>query len=169
MPTENDAQSDTQTAAQDRLDQALREILDRQAITALIYAYCERFDRNDPEGVAALFTPDAVIDYNPDTPNISGADLARTIAIGLRDTFAASSHHVSNVMIDFEGPDTARSLCYIDAWHRYHSGAPDGFLWGRYVNRYLRTADGWRISSLLLQAAGTIDFHRARMHGIGRA
>lgn len=148
---------------------AVRELVDRQAITELIYAYCERFDRNDPEGVAELFTPDALIDYNPDTPNIAGADLASTIAIGLRDLFAATSHHVSNVMITLESNDTARSLCYVEAWHRYRSGAPDGFLWGRYLHRFRRTQAGWRITSLLLQGAGTIDFHRERMHGIGRA
>ncbi|MFN2329168.1 MAG: nuclear transport factor 2 family protein [Chromatocurvus sp.] len=146
----------------------LREFVDRQAITDLIHAYCERFDRNDPEGVAELFTPDAIIDYNPDTPNIVGAEMAQTIAVGLRDLFAASSHHVSNIMITLEGENEARSLCYIDAWHRYRDGSPDGFLWGRYVNRHQRTAAGWRITSLLLQGAGTIDFHRERMHGIGR-
>ena len=150
------------------MEAAVRELVDRQAITGLIHSYCECFDRNDPEGVAALFTPDAVVDYNPDTPDITGAELAGTIAIGLRDTFAATSHHVSNVTIEFEGSDTARSLCYVDAWHRYRNGAPDGYLWGRYLNRYRRTGAGWRITSLLLQAAGTIDFHRERMHGIGR-
>lgn len=150
-------------------ESTVRELLDRQAITELIYRYCECFDRNDPGGVAALFTPDAVIDYNPDTPNIIGSDVADTIAVGLRDIFAATSHHVSNVLITFEDPDTAQSLCYVDAWHRYHGDAPDGFLWGRYLHRYRRTDAGWRITSLLLQAAGTIDFHRARMHGIGRA
>lgn len=148
---------------------AVRELVDRQAITELIHTYCECFDRNDPDGVAELFTPDAIIDYNPDTPNITGAELASTIAIGLRDTFAATSHHISNVMITFEGSAAARSLCYVDAWHRYHNGSPDAFLWGRYLHRYRRTGEGWRISALLLQAAGTIDFHRERMHGIGRA
>lgn len=150
------------------MEATVRELVDRQAITGLIHGYCERFDRNDPEGVAELFTPDAIVDYNPDTPNITGAELAGTIAIGLRDTFVATSHHVSNVTIEFEGSDTARSLCYVDAWHRYRNGAPDGYLWGRYLNRYRRTGAGWRITSLLLQAAGTIDFHRERMHGIGR-
>jgi len=150
------------------VEAAVRELGDRQAITELIYSYCECFDRNDPDGVAELFMPDAIIDYNPDTPNITGAELASTIAIGLRDTFAATSHHVSNVMITFESSDTARSLCYVDAWHRYRNRAPDGFLWGRYLHRYRRTEAGWRITSLLLQAAGTIDFHRERMHGIGR-
>ena len=150
------------------LKDAVHELVDRQAITDLIHTYCECFDRNDPDGIAELFTADAIIDYNPDTANISGAELAGTISIGLRDTFAATSHHISNVMITFENSDTASSMCYVDAWHRYRDGAPDGFLWGRYLHRYRRTEAGWRISSLLLQAAGTIDFHRERMHGIGR-
>ena len=146
----------------------LRELVDRHEITELIHAYCERFDRNDPEGVAALFTPDAVVDYNPDTPSVTGAELATSMAVGLDTIFAATSHHVSNVSITFEDADTARSLCYLDAWHRYHDGSPDGFLWARYLHRFARTADGWRITELVLQAAGTIDFHRERMHGIGR-
>ena len=150
------------------IEAAVGELVDRQAITELIYSYCECFDRNDPDGVAELFMPDAIIDYNPDTPNITGAELASSIAIGLRDTFAATSHHVSNVMITFESSDTARSLCYVDAWHRYRNCDPDGFLWGRYLHCYTRTEAGWRITSLLLPAAGTIDFHRERMHGIGR-
>lgn len=151
------------------IERAVIELCDRQAITELIYRYCECFDRNDPAGVAALFTPDAVVDYNPDTPNIAGRDIEATIAIGLRDTFAATSHHVSNVMITFDGPDRAHSLCYVDAWHRYHADVPDGYLWGRYRHEFRRTQDGWRITALLLQAAGTIGFHRERMHGIGRA
>lgn len=151
------------------LERTVRELADRQEITDVIHAYCERFDRNDPDGVAALFTPDAVIDYNPDTPTMTGTELAASIAVGLRDIFAATSHHISNVQITFEDTDTARSLCYLDAWHRYHDGSPDGFLWGRYLHRFTRTNGRWRITDLHLQAAGTCHFHRERMHGIGRA
>lgn len=151
------------------LETTVRALVDRQEITELIHAYCERFDRNDPAGVAALFTPEATIDYNPDTPTITGTELGSIIATGLADTFAATSHHVSNITITLENDDSARSLCYLDAWHRYHGDAPDGYLWGRYLHRYRRTEDGWRFTALVLQAAGTIDFHRERMHGIGRA
>ena len=151
------------------LERTVRELADRQEITELIHAYCERFDRNDPGGVATLFTPDARIDYNPDTPTLRGDELERSILGGAQDVFAATSHHVSNISITFEDADSARSLCYLDAWHRYRDGSPDGFLWGRYLHRFVRTEPGWRITELVLQAAGTIDFHRERMHGIGRA
>jgi ketosteroid isomerase-like protein len=150
------------------LSGTIRELVDRHEIIEVIHAYCERFDRNDPSGVAELFTPDASIDYNPDSPSFRGDELEAAVAEGLTTIFAATSHHVSNISIAFDDPDTARSLSYLDAWHRYHDGSPDGFLWGRYLHRFRRTNAGWRITELVLQGAGTIDFHRERMHGIGR-
>jgi uncharacterized protein (TIGR02246 family) len=150
-------------------DDAIRALLDRQAITDLIHAYCDRFDRNDPVGVASLFTEDAKLDYGPEFAPILGRDaIAPTIAVGLEQRFAATSHHVSNVQITFEEPDEARSVTYLHAWHRYIDGSPDGFLWGRYLHRFRREGGSWLISELVLQAAGTVDFHRAAMHPIGR-
>jgi len=151
------------------LENAVAELLDRQAITDLIHAYCAHFDRNEPAEVAALFTAGATVDYGPESETIVGAHaIARTIAVGLARTFAATSHHVSNIQITLEGADRARSVTYLYAWHRYVDGSPDGELWGRYHHRFERTAEGWRISELLLTAAGSVDFHRATMHPIGR-
>ena len=148
---------------------AVSELLDRQAITDLIHAYCYHFDRNEPEAVAALFTADATIDYGPEAATIVGAAaIAPTISVGLERIFAATSHHVSNIQITFDADDRARSVTYLYAWHRYVDGSPDGELWGCYRHRFERTADGWRIAELLLQAAGAVDFHRATMHPIGR-
>jgi len=157
------------TEMDEGLARRVQRLEDRDAIAALIHAYCDRFDRNDPEGVGALFMPDARIDYNPESPVIRGSDLAATIAVGLRETFAATSHHVSNLEVTFESDDVARTTCYLDAWHRYHDRSPDGFLWGRYEHRLVRTPDGWRISELVLRGHGTIDFHRPRMHPIDRS
>jgi ketosteroid isomerase-like protein len=148
---------------------AVRELADRQAIADLIHAYCDHFDRNEPEAVAALFTADATIDYGPEAATIVGQHaIAPTIAVGLEKTFAATSHHVSNVQITFEEPDAARAVTYLYAWHRYADGSPDGELWGRYRHRFERTDAGWRIAELVLEAAGMVDFHRATMHPIGR-
>lgn len=151
------------------LTTAVRELADRQAIADLIHAYCDHFDRNEPEAVAALFTVDATIDYGPEAATIVGRDaIAPTVAVGLEKTFAATSHHVSNIRITFEGPDAARAVTYLYAWHRYVDGSPDGELWGRYRHRFERTDAGWRIAELVLEAAGMVDFHRTAMHPIGR-
>ncbi|NEX46707.1 nuclear transport factor 2 family protein [Pseudotabrizicola algicola] len=148
---------------------ALQTLLDREAISALIRAYCYHFDRNEPEQLAALFTPDAVVDYGPEAATLHGADaIHAAVATGLNTTFAATSHHVSNIDIRLESEDFARSICYLYAWHRYHSGAPDGELWAQYHHEFLRTPQGWKISRLTLKAAGMKDFHRRSMHPIGR-
>ena len=147
----------------------VRELEDRQAIADVIHAYCDHFDRNEPEAVAALFTAHATVDYGPETATIVGAEaIAATIAVGLEQTFAATSHHVSNIRIAFESPDAARAVTYLYAWHRYLDGSPDGELWGRYRHRFVRSDAGWKIAELVLEAAGAVDFHRATMHPIGR-
>ena len=147
----------------------LRVLLDRQAVIDLIYAYCFHFDRNEPAEVARLFTDDARIDYGPETTTIIGANaIAKTIAVGLTTTFAATSHHVSNTRLSIEGPDVICSVSYLYAWHRYLDGSPDGELWGQYHHRFVRTQRGWLISKLELRAAGSRDFHRSAMHPIGR-
>lgn len=148
---------------------ALRHLIDKDAIAGLIHAYCYHFDRNEPDAVAALFASDAVVDYGPETPDLHGmAAIRKAVAAGLQNTFAATSHHVSNIEIQFDTPDTASGICYLYAWHRYRSGAPEGELWAQYHHAFVRLAEGWRISRLVLKAAGTRDFHRASMHPIGR-
>jgi ketosteroid isomerase-like protein len=152
-----------------KVGEAVQELLDRQAIAELIHAYCHHFDRNEPAEVASLFTADASVDYGPEAETIIGSEaIARTIAIGLEHTFAATSHHVSNITITFDSADDAHAVTYLYAWHRYVDGSPDGELWGRYHHRFVRTQSGWRIAGLVLQAAGAVDFHRATMHPIGR-
>jgi uncharacterized protein (TIGR02246 family) len=148
---------------------ALSHLIDRQAIAGLIQAYCHHFDRNEPDAVAALFAADAVVDYGPETPDLVGVDAIRTaVAAGLTTIFAATSHHVSNFDIRLVTPDTATSICYLYAWHRYRRGAPDGELWAQYHHDLVRQPEGWRISRLVLKAAGSRNFHRATMHTIGR-
>ncbi len=149
---------------------ALQHVLDREAIAGLIHAYCYHFDRDEPDAVAALFAPDAIVDYGPETADLIGVPAIRTaVAAGLANTFAATSHHVSNIVIRFDNPDTATSICYLYAWHRYRSGAPDGELWAQYHHAFVRLPDGWRIVRLVLKVAGTKHFHRATMHPIGRS
>jgi SnoaL-like domain len=148
---------------------AIRQMLDRQAIEDLVHAYCYHFDLNEPEKVAGLFTKDARVDYGPESKTIIGADaIARTIAVGLERTFLATSHHVSNIQISFEDSDAARGIAYLYAWHRYVDGSPDGELWARYNYEFVRVPEGWRIAKLVLRAAGMSNFHRTTMHPVGR-
>lgn len=143
---------------------------DRDQIVELLHAYAFHFDRNEPTEVGRLFDEHATIDYGPEMETIHGsAALTETIAVGLREIFAATSHHVSNPMVTFVDDDTAELIAYLYAWHRYHDGSPDGYLWGQYHTKLRRTGGAWRFTELVLKIAGQLDFHRDEMHGIGRA
>ena len=142
---------------------------DRIAIADLLYAYAWHFDRNEPDELGGLFCDDAMVDYGPDFPNVVGRrNLVAAVARGQRETFAAASHHISNVRISPDGAGGASATAYVYAWTRYRSGAPDGQMWGQYHCRVRRTAQGWRISEMVLRVAGMQNFHRSTMHPIGR-
>ncbi len=147
----------------------LHGLLDRTRIADVIHAYCLHFDRAEPEAVADLFTDDAVVDYGPEFPAMTGREaILPAVAAGLATRFAATSHHVSNIMVTFDGPDRASSISYVYAWHRYRDGSRDGELWAQYHHDFRRTPRGWKIARLVLKAAGTDGFHRSAMHPIGR-
>lgn len=149
--------------------QTLNGLIDKADIADLIHAYCFHFDRAEAEAVIDLFTKDALIDYGPDVPPMSGqAAFGPMIERGLAELFAATSHHVSNISIRFDGPDAATSNCYLYAWHRYRDRAETSELWGQYHHGFRRTAAGWKIVRLVVYAAGAKDFHRQNMHPIGR-
>ena len=118
---------------------------DRIEITRLLYRYCAMLDSMELELVPELFTPDCSVIYGPDERMQShGAD---NLATSLRrlGRFARTSHHLSNVELDFEGPDDARGRSYVIAWHQH----PDGrmqTLYAEYHDRFVRTDGGWRIA-----------------------
>ena len=118
---------------------------DRIEITRLLYRYCAMLDSMELELVTELFTRDCVVIYGPDERMQSHG--AENLAGSLRrlGRFAHTSHHLSNVELDFEGPDEARGRSYVIAWHQH----PDGrmqTLYAEYHDRFVRTDGGWRIA-----------------------
>ncbi len=142
---------------------------DRASIEELLYGYAWHFDRNEAEALAELFTEDCLIDYGPEMASIEGRNaIVASIQPGLSTLFSSSSHHISNVMVQAEGPDSARGAAYIYAWHTYHESGDPGEMWGQYHCRFRRTAQGWRIAEMVLKVVGMKNFHRSTMHPIGR-
>lgn len=122
----------------------LAELRDRQQITDLIYEYCRALDAMDLDALAALFTPDCVVDYGPQIRSEGADALRRDLARMWR--WARTSHHSGAVQISFDDPDSAVVRSYVLAWHE----APDGStatMMGQYHDRVRRTPSGWRISS----------------------
>ncbi len=132
---------------------------DRLAIQDVVHAYAEGVDDGDREAVAALFTDDCVFRAFAGPKGTAEGRAAVEVLLGrLLGTFRATSHHVSNLRLDFVGDDEATGRTSLHAWHAFVDDRPDGLLWGRYVDRFVRTPDGWRLAERELRIAGERDF-----------
>jgi len=143
------------------------EVADRQEIGELMAEYCYRCDLNDPYGLAQCFTEDCEADYGPGVgPPSRGRDNRRKEAERDLALFEATSHHLSNVIVEFTGPDRARVRSVVHAWHRPKAAGPDWNLRAQYHDEVRRTADGWKIAArrlVVIDADGFPDewgFHR---------
>jgi len=150
-------------------DRRLEELIDTAEINGLITAYCRNIDLNNPDGVAALFADDAVIDYGQSFPPRMVGPAA--LAAALRESLGnvdATSHHCSNAQIWFDGPDDAHGITYLYAWHRF-AGRPDFHLWAQYHDRYRRVPDvGWRFAFRSIRVCGSEGVDDRNFDMIGR-
>lgn len=131
----------------------LWELEQRRLITETLLDYCEHIDRNDPATlVASVFTEDASFELGSHHAVVGRADLQRMFAKTLA-AFTATSHHLSNVRIGFEGDDRADATAYVYAWHQTEAGRRVE-VWGRYRDRLRLTGEGWRIEVRRIAIAG---------------
>lgn len=137
---------------------------DRRAIRALVDDYARMADRIDNVGLAALFTPDGVLRIcergNPEPVRMrtGRAEIAEAIT-GL-SRYVVTMHLVANHYVELAG-DAATGESYCRASHvRPVEGGPDGALENyvmniRYLDRYVRLDEGWRIAERELQVEWT--------------
>ncbi len=119
-------------------------IADRLRIEETLVSYCLYLDRMDLASLAGLFTGDCVVDYGDD-PRLQSTSpdcLAKSLERMWRWT--RTSHHLSNILVDFVGRDTAHCTSYVHAWHERADGTSATIL-GQYHDTVIRRADRWRI------------------------
>jgi ketosteroid isomerase-like protein len=123
--------------------------LDRSVAREQIRDLVARYNANGDTGrfpqVRALFLEDAVMRIEPDQEYV-GIESIMTIFTGTSSNTASSAlthvrHFTSTHQIDFDDDSHA-------AGRLYFAVLTDVGLdhWGRYVDRYVKTADGWRFA-----------------------
>jgi uncharacterized protein (TIGR02246 family) len=141
----------------------LRDVADRLEIRALVDAYARAADHVDGEGAAALFAPDGVLrifNRGQDDPvrERHGREEIATAFAGLA-RYDVTLHVVANHYVELDG-DTGRGETYCLA-HHVHDGDDGGKLDHvmaiRYLDRYRRLDEGWRLESRELQVEFTED------------
>ena len=148
-------------------DYSPERIADRMQIQDCIHRWCRAVDRLDYEGMRASFHPDAVDRHGAFDGDIDG------LVEWIRARHAAipfSMHAVSNMLIEFAGPDRALVETYVRTTQRYPAearqaldqlaggragsgdGAMDLLTCSRYVDRFERRKGEWKIALRTLVA-----------------
>jgi SnoaL-like domain len=136
----------------------LSDLLDKQAITEACYRYGIVLDGRDWSSLSTVFTQDAEA-YYLDMPACIGYQAIEDTCRTSLSVLDASQHLIGNVVVSLDGndPDSAECICYLQAQH-VKAGTAGGDLFiiaGRYLDRFVRTADGWRIKRRSLEAIWT--------------
>jgi len=130
---------------QDRINQVVRELLDKQEIHEVLIRYCRGIDRCDEELLRGVYHPDAT-----DNHGLFVGKAADFVPWALKalERDLNTKHYVTNELIELHG-DVAYVESYVLAVH--HRTAKDGGLIdlvvaARYIDRFERRADVWKIA-----------------------
>lgn len=128
-----------------QLEQQLRELLDKQAITELINAYCNAADRHDHAKMQALYHPDAIDDHGHFAKGLASEFIAKLPEI--QKAMAILHHNVTTINLKLDG-DRAEGEVYILAFHQVkgENGLFDVLIGGRYFDKYEKRDGQWKFS-----------------------
>jgi 3-phenylpropionate/cinnamic acid dioxygenase small subunit len=130
-------------------------LADRAAIIDVLYRYATALDSGRWDLLADVFTPSAPIQVSAGT--FQGPAEMRAAVAPYLAQLAACQHIITNPQIELEG-DSATSRCYLHAIHYMPDQRVGGNTLERggvYHDRWVRTADGWRITARRLEVTWT--------------
>jgi ketosteroid isomerase-like protein len=143
------------------MDKAIQELIDLRAIEQLMVRYAERIDANDPEGAAACYAEDGIGNY---WALFEGRQAIAGILTKILDLFSTTSHHLTNVNINLDG-DQATAMSYVYAFHRLVANNEPFHYWGRWVDRFKRTDEGWLFAEREVVGIGDIETEKTLSDG----
>jgi hypothetical protein len=145
----------------------LGKLLEERAIARLLYDYSYALDMNRPGEMAALFVNDCKVSYAPNFGAEGMAAYEKTLE-GIGTFFRATSHHNSNICIDFTSNTEADVRSVVLAIHRYTRERPDGILYGQYVDKVVKVDGRWKFKARELRTTLATDYHVKQSNPIGR-
>ncbi|WP_141576603.1 nuclear transport factor 2 family protein [Actinomadura sp. WMMA1423] len=122
---------------------------DRAEISDLLSRFAFLADEGDPADAGALFTPDGMWETHDST--FHGPEEITRALTGYREKGVAgpesgTRHMITNIEVDFDGPDSARSRCYWTLIGRGEDGAGRLLAFGQYHDDLHRDGEGWRLA-----------------------
>jgi uncharacterized protein (TIGR02246 family) len=122
----------------------LQDLVDRDALRRLVERYATAVDHRDLEAAAGCFLPDGRLTVGDGEPLQGGS--AIVAALGRLERYEATAHVLGHSNHAVDG-DRATGESWCRAHHVYEEAGVrrDWVMAIRYVDRYVRAGDGWRI------------------------
>ncbi|HET8707572.1 MAG TPA: nuclear transport factor 2 family protein, partial [Pseudomonadales bacterium] len=129
----------------DALMDQLQALLDKQAITELVHAYCSAADRRDYDKLRALYHEDAIDDHGGFYKGLAMDFIDQLPAI--QANMEILHHNATTINIKLNG-NQAEGEVYVLAFHKVktENGAFDLLIGGRYLDRYEKRNGIWKFS-----------------------
>jgi hypothetical protein len=126
------------------MNEEVRVMRDKQSIYEVLVRYCRGVDRCDEDLIRSTFHDDSYDDHG--YWKGPGHELAPFLADRLRKANSATTHSITNVLIELEG-DLARSEAQVHATLIRKGSDPVevDVVGARYLDRFSRRAGTWRI------------------------
>ena len=126
-------------------NRALQKIFDSQAIEYLLAAYCRALDSMDLDSIPEIFSEDCRVEFGPDPKLQTRGSGALALSLRRLWRWCRTSHHLSNVQIEFHNENSASVSSYVLAWHEAADGST-ATVFGRYEDRVEKIDGCWKIS-----------------------
>jgi len=127
---------------------------DRFDIEQLMYRYARAADTADIDTQLTVFHPDCRVNFSGGVW-LEGHEALRAAWENAYRRYLQTSHAVTNISITFTGTDDAHSESVITAWHRDAHGK-EWTLHGRYHDTWYKSAEGWKMKTREIVAAGAV-------------
>lgn len=131
----------------------IQTLSDRAEILELCSRYARGLDSKDWDLMRSVFTKDASADFGLGKP-FEGIDDILHACRSIMENLDHTQHFLGNHEIEING-DRGRGRHKVlgAAFLRTDIGGPSMCEYGEYVDEYIRTSDGWRISRLEFTAS----------------
>ena len=146
----------------------IQQLIEKTAIERMIFDYSYHLDMNYPDKLAALFVEDCEVSYAPNF-GATGMEAYKKTLEGIGSYFAGTSHHNSNIVVDFVSSTEAGVRSIVIALHRYRKERPDGYLYGQYFDTVVKVGGTWKFKRRELRTTLAVDYHVKASNPIGRA
>lgn len=124
----------------------LQELLDKQEIMELIYAFCNAMDRHDQAKARTLYHPDARDDHGVFSQGLAQDFLDKLPQI--QESMEILHHNITTINLKLDG-DYAEGEVYLIAFHKVRKeggGAYDLLVGGRYFDKYEKRDGAWKFT-----------------------